>query len=131
MRNSFSLGGVVSWAAILFPLNADSRAGEVKESAKLISVASESTIDAGNIRYTVPFTVPTAQEILAAMPPGKRPANPQIDCKLLVCRVAEPRFYPLVGVARLVNVHFECKVVGDGRTELVYMDKDHLVRTDK
>src|SRR4051812_11872485 len=99
MRSTLRLGGALLAAAVLLPLHADTRKDPTKGS--LFPIAPESSIEAGNIRYTMPFSVPTPKDVLAALPADTRPLNPRIECKLVHYRVDEPRFYPLVGIARL------------------------------
>jgi hypothetical protein len=65
----------------------------------------------------------------------------QIVTERLVDRADEPRFFPLVGVARLHHVHWKCTVyyrrtvesgfpfpfkVSGPVAQVVYIDKDHL-----
>jgi hypothetical protein len=93
---------------------------------------------------------PTEAEVLRCLP---RPAaqvpglwtetrdDLQIVTECLENRADEPRFFPLVGVARLHHVHWKCTVyyrrtvesgypfpfkVSDQVTHVVYIDKDHL-----
>jgi hypothetical protein len=65
----------------------------------------------------------------------------QIVKECLVNRVDEPRFFPMVGVARLHHVHWKCSVycnetiessypfplkIKQPRLQVVYIDTDHL-----
>lgn len=69
--------------------------------------------------------------------------NVRMVVELLVDRVDEPRFFPMVGPARLHHCHYKCTVFYDetkrshwpvpfthtDRTEeVVYIDHDHLIR---
>ena len=89
---------------------------------------------------------PTDREVLRAMPAkmreiASRSGDAKIVKKRLVDRIDPPRFFPLVGIARLHHRHWECtvhfveKVTADDpfpaqfdkqRTEVIYIDKDVL-----
>lgn len=69
--------------------------------------------------------------------------NMRMVVELIVDRVDEPRFYPMVGPARLHHCHYKCTVFFDETIrshwpvpfqhtdrveEVVYIDHDHLIR---
>ena len=86
------------------------------------------TIDIGDVCYTLPFTMPSATDILRGRPNGQaRLPNERIHCELVLFKRHDPKFYPLVGRASLVETHFKCTTISDGQTEVVYIDRDHLV----
>ena len=90
------------------------------------------------------FSPPSREQVLAALPkpePGTRRTNIRISYERLVDRIDPPRFFPLVGPARLHHVHWKCNVHCDeikeasppaerpttkAVTHVVYIDKDHL-----
>lgn len=98
---------------------------------------------------------PSADEIIRTLPEGVRGAggfaflaetnlnNVKMVTELIVDRVDECRFYPLVGPARLHHCHYKCTVYfdkirrsdwpvpfsfEDQSQEVLYIDKDHLIR---
>jgi RNA polymerase sigma factor (sigma-70 family) len=98
---------------------------------------------------------PSTEEVLQALPQGPRDVPPVLkvsrdDMKVVAERLDEkvdpPRFYPLVGVADLHHCHWKCTVYYTetvessdphpvrskrARVEVVYIDKDYLVPTNK
>lgn len=56
-------------------------------------------------------------------------AGIHVDCKLLNYRVADARYYPLVGPARLATAHFQCTVRSDRAVDVAYVDASHLIQT--
>jgi RNA polymerase sigma factor (sigma-70 family) len=81
------------------------------------------------VEYSQPFVVPTASEILRALPKDQaRFQNPRIRCELVAFRLQEQKFYPLVGPAQLATAHFKCTVTGaPGQEVVVYVDNDRLL----
>lgn len=101
---------------------------EPQSKAKSPDSEPATTTFIGNLAVTLPFTVPTAEEILRALPAKARPKDARIQCELLNCQLDAPKFYTLVGSARLAHVHFKCTVSTDGGgVEIVYIDRDHLI----
>jgi hypothetical protein len=98
---------------------------------------------------------PSTQEVLRALPRGPRDVpmvltvfrdDLSVVAEQLARQVDPPRFYPLVGVAELHHVHWKCTVYYTetvescypfpvrskrSRVEIVYIDKDYLVPTNK
>jgi RNA polymerase sigma factor (sigma-70 family) len=83
----------------------------------------------GAVSYTLPFALPSAEEILQALPAKDRPKDSRIECELLSYQTNPPRFYPGVGPARLVNAHFRYTVFNlqTGKAVIGYIDRDHLI----
>ena len=101
-----------------------------------------------------PDNPPDDAEVLRALPPISRGIphfyeasrdNVQIVTERLVDRLDPPRFFPLVGRARLHHVQYKCtvyftEVVVSGfpyplklakpRVEVVYIDRDRLIRQE-
>jgi hypothetical protein len=78
-------------------------------------------------------------DVLNAGNPGRE--DVRIDCELLTEQVDPPRFFPMIGTARLHHCHFKCTVrynetiewthpfpvrCSVPRVEVVYIDRDHL-----
>jgi protein involved in polysaccharide export with SLBB domain len=74
---------------------------------------------------------PSEAKVLRALPKswanGKPHNNIHITCERLDCRVDEPRFFPLVGPARLAHTHWKCTVISDRKVVVVYVDVDYLI----
>jgi RNA polymerase sigma factor (sigma-70 family) len=101
---------------------------EGQSKAKLPNSEPATTTLIGNLAVTLPFAVPTAEEILRALPAKARPKDARIQCELLNYKLDDARDYPGVGRARLVHVHFKCTVSTEGGgVEIVYIDRDHLI----
>jgi hypothetical protein len=82
----------------------------------------------GSLSYRLPFTFPTAEAILQAVPEGQaRTGDERIHCELVGCNVANARYYPLVGPARLSQAHFKCTVISREGAEVVYLDDSKLL----
>ena len=97
-----------------------------------VGADQKTTIKQANLSYTFPFALPSAEEILQALPKGKpRPKDARIHCELIAFQVDEPRFFPLVGRASLAHAHFKCTVSTDQGSDVVYIDRDHLITTNK
>lgn len=82
------------------------------------------TIDVGNAAQ---FGLPTPRQILKS----KFKTRPEIErarCEIMYYKLAEARAYPLVGQARLVQVHYKLTVTSGERTEVSYIDETQLVR---
>jgi protein involved in polysaccharide export with SLBB domain len=74
--------------------------------------------------------VPSEAQVLRALPKGwagGKADNLNILTERLDCRVDEPRFFPVVGPARLVHTHWKCTVVSARKTTVVYLDVDYLI----
>src|SRR4051812_22390129 len=101
-------------------------AQELKKNAEL---GIHSTIKSGDVSYALPFSVPTRDEVLRAFPEAEKDTfkDAQVNCELIVYHVDPIRDFPSLGRGRLVHVLFKCTVTKDGRSELVYMDRDHVV----
>jgi hypothetical protein len=76
-----------------------------------------------DVSYTFPFDLPSRDEILRALPAKDRPKNARIQCELLVYQLNAPRFYPLVGPARLAQAHFKCTASADGKSDVGNIDR--------
>jgi hypothetical protein len=50
-----------------------------------------------------------------------------VDCTLVSFDVADPRFYPLVGAARLATAQVKCTVQKAGSTDVFYRTESHLI----
>ncbi len=91
---------------------------------------------------------PTKEEVLKAVPESKLenvdPKSIKVKIEKVAEETGEPRFYPMVGPARLYKVRFKCTVTmdetihsewpvpfthSDRRQEVVYIDHNHLIRT--
>jgi RNA polymerase sigma factor (sigma-70 family) len=73
---------------------------------------------------------PSEKAVLRALPANW--ANREmvtITFERLDCRVDEPRFYPLVGPARLAHTHWKCTAYSDQRVEVLYLDVEYLIPT--
>ena len=95
--------------------------------------SAESADNIGHHRRTVlyaAFPCPSSEDILRRVPVRVRPKNARTQCELLKYQVDAPRYYPLVGPASLAHAHFKCTVFIDDRIEIVYLDRDHLIRTE-
>jgi RNA polymerase sigma factor (sigma-70 family) len=81
------------------------------------------------VEYTQPYSLPSGEEVLKAMPKGQAlPRNLRIRCELVAFRLQPPRFFPIVGQAQLATAHFKCTVASDQSKEVVvYIDKDKLI----
>jgi RNA polymerase sigma factor (sigma-70 family) len=78
--------------------------------------------------FTMPQRFPTEAEILRACPDrDKLGKDIRVFCELLLYRLDDPRFYPLIGTARLARAHFKCLVQGSLGQAVVYIDRDELV----
>ena len=74
---------------------------------------------------------PGDAEIVRSLPKGSR-EDVEIVCEKMVDKIDAPRFFPLVGPARLHHCHWKCTVYSaDAKTmqrrcEVIYIDKDFL-----
>jgi RNA polymerase sigma factor (sigma-70 family) len=83
----------------------------------------------GKVEYTQPFSIPSAEEVLRALPKGQPlPRNPRIKCELVGFRLEAPKFFPIVGPAQLATVQFKCTVTNEqGKDVVVYIEKEDLI----
>jgi RNA polymerase sigma factor (sigma-70 family) len=95
--------------------------------AKSSNRGPTTSINIGDVSCVLPFTFPSAEEVLRGLPTKARPKNARIQCKLVSLQFDEPRFYPLVGPARLAHTRFKCTVFTGGGSELVLIGRDHLI----
>jgi hypothetical protein len=82
--------------------------------------------DIGKVVVQPRIPYPSAARVLRALPNGSARKNVRIRFEVLMQRVGPRRFYPLVGVARLVETHFKCVVDSDQGREVVFMDISRL-----
>jgi hypothetical protein len=71
---------------------------------------------------------PCREEVLRALPTnwsGVRVKH--IVYESVGYRVDEPRFYPLIGPARLVHAQWKCTVIGRDKVEVVPIEIDYLI----
>ncbi len=108
--------------------NATINALQTRAASNLRGSGQTTKIEVGDVSYTLPFSMPSAMEILRAPPAGQaRPQHDRIQCELILFKMADPKVYPLVGSARLVQAHFKCTTSYADRTEVVYIDRNHLI----
>jgi hypothetical protein len=84
-------------------------------------------IRSGDVACSIPFILPSREDILKKLPVKARTMNARGQCELILYRVNEPRFYPVVGQARLVEVRFKCTVTTDRKREVIYIDRDQVI----
>jgi hypothetical protein len=68
---------------------------------------------------------PTDADVLRALPKAAR-NDITIVKELQSSKEGPPRFFPLVGRARLAESHFKCTVYSDQKPEVVYIDVTRL-----
>jgi hypothetical protein len=91
---------------------------------------AHTTIERDGVTYTLPFELPTAEEITRALHKEGDVVdlrNRNVQCELLSMRIHEARHYDIVGPARRHSVTFKCTISSDGGRESIYMDREHLI----
>jgi hypothetical protein len=92
---------------------------------------SSIVVSNGSISLPLPFDLPTRDEILTALPKSELDREgARIACELEAYKVEKPRFYPLVGMARLAHTEFKCTVHSGQRKEAVTLRRDRLIRSE-
>jgi hypothetical protein len=115
------------WLVVILAALATASSVAADDPVMPIGSGQESVLKIGDVSYNLPFGLPSREEILQALPAKDRPKSTRIECELLLYQLNAPRVYPGVGRARLAQVHFRCVVSADGRDEVVYIDRDHLI----
>jgi hypothetical protein len=82
--------------------------------------------DTGKVVVQPHVPYPSEEMVLRALPNGLPREKVRIRYEVLRSRVGPKRFYPLAGVARLVEAHFRCVVHSDRGREVVFIDRDWL-----
>jgi hypothetical protein len=86
--------------------------------------ASDAALGEQQVESAVRY--PSWEHLLRALG-GKARKNIRIRYEVIHFRVGPPRFYPLVGKARLVQKHIKCIINSNQGREIVYVDMDHLL----
>jgi hypothetical protein len=74
------------------------------------------------------LTRPTMEELVRSLPATWAKSRlKKITFEVVTHRVDEPRFFPLVGRARLSRTQWKCTVLGDKGVEVIYIDRDYLI----
>ncbi len=85
----------------------------------------------GRMTYLdMPHMPPSEAAILRACSSADRAElgdDLRVFCELISYRLEGPRFYPLVGEAKLAKAHYKCLVQGSRGQKVLYVDRDQLV----
>src|SRR5262245_48840208 len=115
----------VFWLLLALAASVSSRVARADDPPRS---SAPTTIRIGDVSYALPFSFPSAEEILRALPGAKpQPKNPRIQCELTGYRLDNARFFPLVGPAQLSHAHFKCTVFTDRGSQVVHIDRDALI----
>jgi hypothetical protein len=81
--------------------------------------------DFGQAWMVTQCDLPSEAEVLRALPVRPRD-NIQIVMERIRQKAGPVRFYPVVGLSRLVQTSWRCTVYSDKRVEVVHLDRSHL-----